>query len=354
MNVSAWQSVLSGSRSGVLPSFVRGGLSLASPFYHAGVTLRNLAYDRGWKQSHSVDRPVISVGNITTGGTGKTPLVAWLVNELHKSQRTPVILSRGYRSLSGGENDEKRLLDQLCPGTVHVQNPDRVAAARQICRETSGDVIVLDDGFQHRRLVRDLDLVLIDALNPWGYGKLLPRGLLREPKSSLSRADVVIMTRADQINEETRDSLKTEISRWADLFIAECAFEPTSLVSFSGSEKTFAEVDSESVGAFCGIGNPAGFRRTLCRMGLPVTENRFRIFPDHHDYSEQDIIELKQWAAERRIETLLTTRKDLVKIPCDQVHGIPLWAVEISTRFLSGRDGLMSRISQCLHGDQRA
>src|SRR5690606_8255127 len=137
-------------------------------FYGAAVQWRNFAFDRGWYRVHRAGVPVISVGNLTTGGTGKTPLVAWLVHQLEQLGASPAILSRGYRSVDSHANDEKLVLDRLCPGVPHIQNPDRVAGARAALADGVCNLLVLDDGFQHRRLHRDLDLVLIDALNPWG------------------------------------------------------------------------------------------------------------------------------------------------------------------------------------------
>ena len=131
--------------------------------------------------------PVVIIGNITVGGTGKTPFVAWLANWFHDNEVRVTILSRGYRSVSGDVNDEKMVLDQLCPDVPHVQNPNRVEAAITARRDHAAQLLILDDGYQHRRLSRDLDIVLIDAINPWGYGALLPRGLLREPMEKTSK-----------------------------------------------------------------------------------------------------------------------------------------------------------------------
>jgi tetraacyldisaccharide 4'-kinase len=172
---------------------------------------RNRLFDWGWKRTHQADVPVVSVGNITTGGTGKTPLVAFLANWFQDQGQKPAILSRGYRAVDGGPNDEKLVLDLLCPGIMHLQNPDRVASARHAVTAQQVQVLVLDDGFQHRRLARDLDLVLIDATCPWGYGAVLPRGLLREPRSGMKRADLAIITRADQVSEADRRRIQDEI-----------------------------------------------------------------------------------------------------------------------------------------------
>ena len=140
----------------------------------------------GWHAS-SVEVPVISVGNLTLGGTGKTPMVEWIVRQLQKREKKVGIISRGYGS-RGGPNDEALELAWKLPSVPHVQNPDRVAAARRAIDEFGCDALVLDDAFQHRRIARDLDIVLLDALEPLGYEHVFPRGTLREPIEGLARA----------------------------------------------------------------------------------------------------------------------------------------------------------------------
>ena len=167
----------------------------------------NLAYSRGWKRSYRVAAPVVSVGNLTMGGTGKTPCVEYVAGFYRKHERRVAILSRGYGSQCGGLNDEGLVLSENVPDAPPYQGADRVALARAAIEESESEVLILDDGFQHRRLARDLDLVLIDATRPWGYGFLPPRGLLREPPSSLRRADGVVLTRCDQAAPDALSAL---------------------------------------------------------------------------------------------------------------------------------------------------
>ncbi|MGE0376761.1 MAG: tetraacyldisaccharide 4'-kinase, partial [Planctomycetaceae bacterium] len=195
MNESHFLDLISGRRRGVVAAMLRGALTLGIPAYGAAVRARNCLYDMGLRRIHDAGIPVVSVGNLTTGGTGKTPVVAWAAEWFRSHDVRPCLVSRGYRLLEAGGNDEQRVLAQLCPQVPHVQNRDRVAAARIAVRLHDADVVILDDGFQHRRLARDLDIVLIDTTNPWGYGHLLPRGLLRELPSALRRADLVVLTR---------------------------------------------------------------------------------------------------------------------------------------------------------------
>ncbi|MBU6174878.1 MAG: tetraacyldisaccharide 4'-kinase, partial [Planctomycetes bacterium] len=162
----------------------------ASQPYAAAVTLRNWAFDRGFKKTIGVEIPVVSVGNLTAGGTGKTPTVAFLAKWFRAQNKRVAILSRGYGAGSDGRNDEAKELEITLPDVPHLQSPDRIASARIAVDELGMELLLLDDGFQHRRIGRDLDIVLLDAREPFGFGHLLPRGLLREPLRSLKRADV--------------------------------------------------------------------------------------------------------------------------------------------------------------------
>lgn len=334
MNDRFWIDVLSGADGSVGGTLLRGLLRLAEPGYAIGSRLRNFAYDSGWLPSHSLGCPVISVGNITTGGTGKTPTVAWLVKLCQSLGVKPGILSRGYRSLDGAANDEKRLLDELCPGIPHVQNRDRVAGGTALLRENACEMVILDDGFQHQRLKRDVNLVLIDALNPWGYGHLLPRGLLRESLSGLSRADLVLITRCDLASLSEVEQIESTLHRWIDLPPLKTKFVPTGLVNRNRDSCTWKEIAGEKVGAFCGIGNPEGFRQTLQSVGIPLEAGQLRSFPDHYHYTEKDIDHMASWAKTNQFHLLLTTRKDLVKIPQTMLGNCPLWGVDIGLKFV--------------------
>ncbi len=335
---SVWMEIVSGRRAGLLAAAGRAGLCVLTPLYAAAMSLRNQSFDRGWRTPARVDATVISIGNLTAGGTGKTPTVAWVVQKLQALHARPAIISRGYGSQDGA-NDEKRLLDQLLPGVPHLLNPDRVAAARTLLAPEAGalspNVLVLDDAFQHRRIARDFDLVLVDCLNPWGFGHLFPRGLLREPLRSLQRATCALLTRCDQVDEATQQGIKDTIRCWTSAPILASSFQPTRLVNGDGDGEVrrVEELPALRVAAFCGIGNPVGFRRTLTRLGVAIPDDRFRTFPDHHHYQPGDLDALGQWANSVRADGLLTTQKDLVKIPHAALKGVPLWALGIELRF---------------------
>src|SRR5262245_1460980 len=176
---------------------MRLALRAASVPYGWGVRLRNRLYDRGWKRVARAPVPVVSVGNLTLGGTGKTPCVEYICRYYRSLDLRVAVLSRGYGA-EHGPNDEALVLEENLPDVPHLQGADRVALARTAVEELESEVLVLDDGLQHRRLARDLDVVLVDATAPWGHGFLFPRGLLREAAGGLRRAGVVVLTRCDQ------------------------------------------------------------------------------------------------------------------------------------------------------------
>jgi tetraacyldisaccharide 4'-kinase len=187
INPERYLRIIRGQTRGPGASLACAGLGLASTAYGLGVAVRNAAYDRGWKTAHHARVPVISIGNITLGGTGKTPMVEWLARWYRRRGVRVTLLSRGYGH-EGGINDEGLVLEENLPDVPHLQDPDRVRLAEIAAVELEAELIVLDDGFQHRRLARDLDLVMLDALDPFGLRRLFPRGLLREPIRALRRA----------------------------------------------------------------------------------------------------------------------------------------------------------------------
>ena len=321
MDGGFYHDVISGRRRGPLAAAARAALAAAVPAYRVG-----LAVDRLRKRPQTASARVVSVGNLTCGGTGKTPVVAWLTGRMQSRGLRVGLLSRGYKG-QGGANDEKLVLDALCPGVPHVQQPDRVAAARQL--STTCDALILDDGFQHRRLARDTDIVLIDALRPWGHGHLLPRGLLREPPSALSRADLIVVTRVDLISAAARRRLEKTVGRFTDAPMATGRFAPAGLVSSNGVRVRPRDLSSVRAAAFCGLGNPAGFAATLGQFGLDVPAERFRAFPDHHGYTAADLESLGAWAKSLGADVLVTTRKDRVKIAEDRLGGVPVLAADI-------------------------
>ena len=309
----------------------RGGvvelLRLPAAFFGALAKLRARLYDRGRLPRFHLNMPVVCVGNLSVGGTGKTPMVVWLTRELlHRGWR-PGILSRGYGKQEAGSNDEALELEAALPGVPQVQNPDRLEGG-QALEKLGVDIIVMDDGFQHRRLRRDLDLVLVDATRPWGLPApkaggppvcaMLPRGFLREAPESLARANAIVLTRTDQLPSTELEGLRTEIEFLAPgIPIAEAVHRASSLRTLQGKELSLEQLHGCEVDLFSGIGNPEAFEETVLALGARVVEHRR--FPDHHAYTSGDLAGL---GIQRPV---LTTAKDLVKCQplasaCSSLH----------------------------------
>jgi len=346
-NPSTFREIVSGRRRGPAAAALRGALAAAELGYAAAVRLRNRRYDSGKATVHHAGVPVISVGNLTLGGAGKSPLVRWVVRWAQSQDIPAVVISRGYRAAGSEPNDEALELERLLPGTPHLENPDRAAAARRAVQQFGSRLIVLDDAFQHRRLARNLDIVVLDALEPFGFGRVFPRGMLREPLDGLRRADAVVLARADLIDENARKEIWQIVERHAPKAIrASARHAPSRLLSAAGEETPPDALRGQSVAAFCGLGNPRGFRRTLEQLGCRTAG--FREFPDHHPYGPRDLDELGRWAAELHAAAVLCTLNDLVKIPAERLSDIPLWAVAVEMDFLDGGDSLAAALAGVL------
>lgn len=299
----------------------RGGaielLRLPAALFSAAARTRRVLYDRGLLPVTRASVPVISVGNVTTGGTGKTPVCAWFVRELAARGHRPGLLSRGYGAERGESNDEAKLLERLCPLVPHVADKDRVAGAARLVAEHGVTVIVLDDGFQHRRLARDVDLVLIDATRPFGLAAvdgrapvsaLLPRGLLREPPSSLARADALMITRCESVDAAALETLESDLQRLAPGRVAaRVEFRPRAWRDERGVESPLASLAGREVDVISALGHPAAFEASVRSTGAIVREHR--VFPDHHRYVLDDV---KGLPASGRV--LVTSGKDAVKL----------------------------------------
>ena len=340
--------IISGKRKGIVPLFVRGALSCLTPFYRLAVWQRNRKFDSG-AGINRAGIPVISVGNITTGGTGKTPMVIYVAKMLRSLDKRVAIVSRGYgrdehSDATRSVNDEALELEHRLPDVPHLQDPDRSRMAAIAVEELESEVILMDDGFQHRRLYRDLDIVLIDALVPFGYGRLLPRGLLREPVSSLARAQLVVVTRCDTIDQPELEKLVAGLKACnSSAAIATARTVCGEWIQYDNERAEPGPVSGDRVFAFCAIGNPSGFRHSLHQAGVEICGARE--FPDHHNFSRE---ELEQVAAEARAagaNYVVCTHKDLVKVGVNRLGGIPVHAMLIELEMVTGSDSLTSLVS---------
>ncbi|MEO6436600.1 MAG: tetraacyldisaccharide 4'-kinase, partial [Tepidisphaeraceae bacterium] len=288
--------VLSGEDRSIGATLLRGVLSVAEPFYAAAMTARNALYDARVFASQSLPRPTISVGNLTTGGTGKTPVVQWLAREFASRGLRPAILMRGYRAASTGGSDEQRMLqNSFGDDAIVIANPDRIAgAAEAMGQSRPPDVFILDDAFQHRRVRRDFNLVLIDGWDPFANRHVLPRGLLREPIRGIKRADAIVITRA--VHWQVFDEVFLEIRRFnkdAPIYLADHIH--TALLRRSSDEPCAEEISLDHLKAsrffaFAGIANPRALEHQLREHGQ--TFAGFRAFPDHHGYAAGDLRDL--------------------------------------------------------------
>ncbi len=350
-DAASFRRLVDGSERGPLAAVVRGALAAAAVPYATAMRLRNAAYDRGLAAVHHVPLPVISIGNLTLGGTGKTPLVAWTARVLTTAGFAPAIVSRGYGARRGARSDEAAELNLLLPHVPHIANPDRVAAARAALAG-GASAVVLDDGFQHRRLARDLDIVAIDATDPFGCGHLFPRGLLREPLAALARADAVVLTRAALVDENRRAEIRAALARCCSGRLpavwAEAMHRAVGVRTAGGQTQPLDRLRATPIAAFAGIGNPAAFGGSLRRLQAePVG---LRAFPDHHHYTSDELAGLAAWARGLGAGMLVTTLKDLVKIRRDELQGMPLVALEIAIDMLAGGADLEDRIRAAAEG----
>jgi tetraacyldisaccharide 4'-kinase len=337
---------------------VRTLTGVAEPGYAALMRVRNGLYDRGVFRVVGLGRPAVSVGNLTAGGTGKTPVVRWLAEAMRQRQRRAAILLRGYMRGQSVQSDEAAMLEELLNrgAAVPVEieaNADRVAgAAAVLARRPETELFILDDAFQHRRAGRNFDLVLIDATEPFGFGHVHPRGLLREPMEGLRRADALLLTRADAVSPKRLGEITDVLRRWnREAPIYRCAHHHAGLLDGRGAGLPIETLGKQRFFAFAGIGRPGALEAQLQRWGKSYVGGHW--FNDHHTYTEQDLLELIAEARRARADALLTTDKDWVKLARRQTlweeQGLPLWRLDLRTQFSEGdEERLLEQITASL------
>ncbi len=330
-----------------------------SPLYGRVMALRAALYAGGWLTSRRLRRPVVCVGNLTTGGSGKTPLVIKIAVELSRHGLRPVIVSRGYGRASEATvhvvadtdavlldpqeaGDEPYLMAQKLPGTPVVVGSDRFAAGQEALRRFDSDVLIMDDGFQHLRLRRDADILLLDGTEFRTEARCLPGGNLREGPAAAERADLIVLT--CNPSRETTEALH----RWApQVPVHRARFNTPFVHSLPDGERSPAAIlQGKIVAAFAGIARPQRFFASLQQIGARVALTRS--FPDHHAYRPAELDTLQRDAQNARAQFLVTSEKDAVRLPHWQPP-MPLLALELSVT-LDDEDHFLSRLIGLIRG----
>ena len=336
-----------------------------------GITTYRAGCDMGLLRPTRLPCRVISIGNLTVGGTGKTTTVRWIARRLLERGLRPAILSRGYGAQAATRNtgddrktvtvvagpegvrlptsasgDEPQLLARSLPGVPVLIGKRRVLSGRHAVAEFAVDACILDDAFQYWRLVKDLEVVLVNATNPFGYGRILPRGMLREPPRALRRADAAIVTHAAWADEGERDRLRGQLLRWnPSLVLAEARHVPVMLRDHQTGAAIPLDVLRERKWlALSALGQPGAFERTLAELG--AVEPASARFPDHHAYAEADLAAVTDRVHREQLAGVVTTEKDSVKIPAGWLRDTRCCVVEIDLQFLDGQE----RIETLLRG----
>jgi tetraacyldisaccharide 4'-kinase len=317
----------------------RTALSPLGLLYRAGVAFRGSLYDSGLARVQQSPIPTISIGNLTVGGTGKTPVAAWAASRLRSLGESPAIVLRGY----GG--DEPLVHSRINPDVPVIVSPDRVAGIAE-AKAKGATVAVLDDAFQHRRAGRDVDLVLISADNWQEEQRVLPAGPYREPMSALSRASAVIITRKSAGDSGVASVRRAVTSRFPRLPIVVASLNPIEIVSGKSTDKRapIGELAGKRVLAIAAVGNPGAFFEQLERAGAQVTR---QAYPDHHPFSNRDVATIA--AASRSADYVVCTLKDAVKLePLWPADGGLLWYVSLAVAIESGKpaiEALLARLA---------
>ena len=331
------EAVMTGQGSQA-PKWLKWVLTVMSLIYGSGVRLWRLAYDAGWIKQHRLPCMVISIGNITLGGTGKTPLTIYLAETIRRLGHHVVIISRGYggsAERAGGvvsdgrrmlmradeSGDEPYMMAQRLSSVPILVGKNRVRSGLTAIENFRPDVILLDDGFQHRRLARDLDLVLLDVENPLGNGYLFPRGILREPAAALERANAVIFTRAGRAGYLPEERLQPYLESKPVFYsqhrpklvkIIRGKPRPAEATDEIPLDKGLDFLKGKQVLAFAGIARNEDFFKSIPRFGCHLSE--VVSFSDHHRYSRSDLERIRQAAADGQVDCLVTTEKDIYRI----------------------------------------
>ncbi len=307
-----------------VPPLLRKLLWPLSALYGAVVRARVRLYAHGWLKQKRLNGTVISVGNLTVGGTGKTPMVIWLAEKFLADGKRVAILSRGYRGANGTSDEIELMKFRLQDRVTFGVGKNRFAEGRRLESQQPIDVFLLDDGFQHLQLARDLDILLMDASRPLGGEALLPEGRLREPLAAMSRANLIVFTRAD-----TASGTLEAIGKLQQFPVFAAS---TRLLGFRrfGGEVSLLSANEIGVGpffAFCGLGNPDAFFRDLGNWGLTICGQG--VFSDHHRYTQREIFAVTQAGKRVGANAFVTTEKDAQNLGSLKFEDAPLYVAVI-------------------------
>lgn len=356
-----FKAVISGKTKGGMADVMRTGLRGLSTVYETIVEKRNKIYNNP-ANVYNPSIPVVSVGNITVGGTGKTPMVRYVCQCLEQLHKKAAVLSRGYKADNNKTNivvsrwgtvevssfvsgDEAWLLAKTLPRTSVVIGVKRSISAQIAEKELGADILVLDDGFQHRSLHRDFDVVLIDATNPFGYDHVLPRGLLREPLKNLQRADYILFTKVNQTTAEEFESVKARVKELVPYTPVGATIHKNIGIQCikewakNGPLEALQAYKEKKLLAVSGIGQPESFKASLGHMGYTV--EHMLIYGDHYDYKEKDIVHIWQTCFAKGLDGIITTEKDAVKLwqlQATKDLNIPIYVLVIGIEFIEGEE----------------
>lgn len=347
MFVSYITGIMSGTRRGPGEVFVSWILRILSLLYSVGVKIVGLAYTSGIRRVHKAPLPVVSVGNLTLGGTGKTPMVIFLAEHFLETGEKPAILTRGYG------NDESRMLLEELPEVPVYAGQDRLKSAVRSFGD-GREVAILDDGFQHRRIDRDLNILLLDGRNLLGSGLIFPAGPLREPVGSARRADIVVITKTDGFTKEKLEKVREyakKIAPGKPMAIARHA--PVSLRRTSGCSFGLETLKFQDICVVSGIADPAYFEDVL--KGLSAVIMKKYSYPDHHAYTQKDLDFIAEDCAGLGIRTIVTTAKDLVKMRDLDMTAIDdkVLVLEVKIEITEGKELLLAGLDSIFSRNSR-
>lgn len=334
--------------TGIAAQVLKPVVLTLSFLYRGGVVLLRRLYEKGILPRQRLPFPVISVGNLTWGGTGKTPLVEYLARRVIERRRTPLVLTRGYGS------DEIHELRTHLPGARIGVGKERYQTARNITRKERIDVAILDDGFQHWKMMRDIEIVTVNALNPFGNGKLFPRGILREPRRVLRHATIIVLTHVNLVGDKELVKLRDEIRRLApQSFLTEAYLEP--LFFYRAKKRTrlsLLQLGNRRVATFSAVASPRSFQLLLASLGIKPVRN-FE-YCDHHAFSREELEEIRQVSEKSEVDEIITTEKDFYRSPQTITEILDPLILAARLQIAAGEEILTDRIFDLLGVGRRS